>query len=62
MQSASITLSLEMFDNIDSIPKRCLLWFHFVSWDFEMESERTLWDEFVRRSLEGDFTEVFSRR
>lgn len=43
----------EMFDDIDTIPERYLLWFHFVPWDYEMASGRTLWDEVVYRYNSG---------
>lgn len=29
----------------NQIPEKYLLWFHHVSWDFELKSGRTLWDE-----------------
>ncbi|RJE74286.1 alpha-glucuronidase [Reichenbachiella sp. MSK19-1] len=33
------------FGNLKSCPEEYLLWFHHVSWDYEMQSGRTLWDE-----------------
>jgi alpha-glucuronidase len=33
------------FDNIQTCPETDLLWFHHVSWNYEMKSGRTLWEE-----------------
>ncbi len=35
------------------VPEKYLLWFHHVSWDREMPSGRTLWEELVHRYNEG---------
>src|SRR5699024_7464364 len=42
-----------IFGNIEKIPEDYLLWFHHVSWDHEMESGRTLWEELVHKYYEG---------
>ncbi|MCA5004641.1 alpha-glucuronidase [Sphingobacterium bovistauri] len=34
-----------IYNNIDSCPENLLLWFHHVSWNHKMKSQRTLWDE-----------------
>jgi alpha-glucuronidase len=43
----------EMFRNVESTPEDYLLWFHHVSWDYEMESGRTLWEELVHKYYKG---------
>lgn len=43
----------EVFADSDRIPAEYLLWFHHVSWDHEMESGRTLWEELVHKYYEG---------
>ncbi len=42
-----------MFGDIDRIPEEYLLWFHHVSWDHEMKSGRTLWEELVHKYYSG---------
>ena len=42
-----------VFNDPDRIPEEYLLWFHHVSWDREMESGRTLWEELVHRYTDG---------
>ncbi|MBB5518866.1 alpha-glucuronidase family glycosyl hydrolase [Amphiplicatus metriothermophilus] len=37
----------------ETTPEEYLLWFHRVSWDFEMKSGRTLWEELVHRYTRG---------
>lgn len=41
------------FNDRDQIPEKHLLWFHHVSWDYEMDSGRTLWHELVHRYYAG---------
>lgn len=43
----------EIFNDRERIPEKYLLWFHRVSWDYEMESDRTLWHELVHRYNAG---------
>ncbi len=43
----------EVFDNIESCPKKFLLWFHHVRWDFKMNSGKTLWDELCHKYYSG---------
>ena len=43
----------EIFADIDQVPEDMLLWFHHVSWDHEMESGRTLWEEMVHKYYKG---------
>ncbi len=43
----------EKFGNIESCPEKYLLWFHHVSWDYSMESGRTLWNELCHRYYSG---------
>jgi alpha-glucuronidase len=43
----------EIFRDINRIPEDYLLWFHRVSWDHEMNSGRTLWEELVHKYYEG---------
>ncbi|GAB5410725.1 MAG: alpha-glucuronidase family glycosyl hydrolase [Balneolaceae bacterium] len=42
-----------MFRNIETTPEDYLLWFHHVSWDYEMKSGNTLWEELVYKYYEG---------
>lgn len=42
-----------IFADIDRIPEEYLLWFHHVSWDHEMQSGRTLWEELVHKYYKG---------
>ncbi|MBN2441641.1 MAG: alpha-glucuronidase [Spirochaetales bacterium] len=35
----------ELYANEDTCPENLLLWFHHVSWDKQMKSGRTLWEE-----------------
>ncbi|RFB06477.1 alpha-glucuronidase [Parvularcula marina] len=41
------------FADLEAVPEEYLLWFHHVSWDYEMPSGRTLWEELVHRYTEG---------
>ena len=43
----------EEFGNVETVPEEMLLWFHRVSWDHEMSSGRTLWDELAFRYNRG---------
>jgi len=43
----------EAWGSVDVIPENLLLWFHHVSWDREMASGRTLWDELVHAYTRG---------
>ena len=43
----------EIFNDIDRIPEKYLLWFHHVSWNHPMKSGRTLWEELVHKYYEG---------
>lgn len=42
-----------IFKDINKVPEDYILWFHHVSWDYEMSSGRTLWEELVHRYYEG---------
>ena len=35
------------FSNLETVPEEYLLWFHRLSWDFQMRSGRTLWEELL---------------
>jgi alpha-glucuronidase len=37
----------EVFDDVNRIPEKYLLWFHRLPWTHRMKSGRTLWDELV---------------
>jgi len=37
----------EQLNDIKTCPQQLLLWFHHVSWDYEMPSGRIMWDELV---------------
>jgi alpha-glucuronidase len=43
----------ELFDKLDTCPEKYLLWFHHVSWDYKMQSGRSLWDELVYKYYSG---------
>lgn len=34
-------------DSLNTCPESCLLWFHFVPWDYRLHSGRTVWEEMV---------------
>jgi alpha-glucuronidase len=42
-----------VFKDLNKVPEEYILWFHHVSWDYEMSSGRTLWEELVHRYYEG---------
>ncbi len=42
-----------LYGDMESCPEDLLLWFHHVPWDFQMDSGRTFWDEFVYRTQMG---------
>ncbi|MAO66649.1 MAG: alpha-glucuronidase [Balneola sp.] len=41
------------FSDPETTPEDYLLWFHNVSWDYEMDSGRTLWNELVHKYYKG---------
>lgn len=41
------------FSNPETTPEDLLLWFHHLPWDYEMDSERTLWAELVHKYYHG---------
>lgn len=41
------------FANSHTVDERYLLWFHHLSWDYQMKSGRTLWDSIVLSYDEG---------
>jgi len=41
------------FSEIKTTPEDLLLWFHHVSWDYEMDSGRNLWEELVHKYYTG---------
>lgn len=43
----------DIFRDLEQIPEDYLLWFHRVSWDYQMDSGRTLWEELVYKYYEG---------
>lgn len=43
----------DVFESRARTPDEYLLWFHHVSWDYEMDSGRTLWTELVHRYHAG---------
>ena len=42
-----------LFNNVETCPEKYLLWFHHLSWDYQMKSGRTLWDELCYRYATG---------
>jgi len=42
-----------MWSDPETIPEKCLLWFHHLSWDHRMKSGNTLWDELCARYDRG---------
>lgn len=42
-----------VYRDLEQVPDEYLLWFHRVSWDYEMRSGRTLWNELVHKYHEG---------
>lgn len=42
-----------VYGDPETVPEEYLLWFHHVSWDREMASGRTLWDELALRYQHG---------
>jgi alpha-glucuronidase len=42
-----------IFKDPASCPEAYLLWFHHVSWDFQMKSKRTLWEELCYHYYQG---------
>ncbi|MCI0477815.1 MAG: hypothetical protein L0Y55_16350, partial [Anaerolineales bacterium] len=43
----------EQFDDLRACPKKFLLWFHHVPWNYRMSSGRTLWEELRQRYDQG---------
>ncbi|MEX0719095.1 MAG: alpha-glucuronidase family glycosyl hydrolase [Balneolaceae bacterium] len=43
----------QKFADPEKTPEDLLLWFHHVSWDFEMKSGQNLWEELVHKYYEG---------
>jgi alpha-glucuronidase len=41
------------FEKIETCPENLLLWFHHVPWDYQMHSDRILWDEICYKYQEG---------
>jgi alpha-glucuronidase len=41
------------FSEIETTPEDLMLWFHHVSWEYEMNSGRTLWEELVHKYYAG---------
>jgi alpha-glucuronidase len=41
------------FEKTETTPEDLLLWFHHVSWDYKMQSGRTLWDELCFKYNDG---------
>ncbi len=42
-----------VFSDPDTCPEKHLLWFHHVSWDRELSTGRTLWEELCHRYVRG---------
>jgi alpha-glucuronidase len=43
----------EQFSSLERCPEKNLLWFHHVSWDYKMQSGKTLWDELCDKYYAG---------
>jgi len=43
----------ETFGDLGKVPEKFLLWFHHLSWDYEMDSGRSLWHELVHKYDRG---------
>ncbi len=43
----------EKLQTPETTPEDYLLWFHHVSWDYEMDSGRNLWEELVHKYYKG---------
>lgn len=43
----------KIYGDLALVPEEFLLWFHRVSWDHEMKSGRTFWEELVFKYYEG---------
>lgn len=41
------------FENVNTCPEKYLLWFHHVSWNHQMKSGRTLWEELCYKYYTG---------
>ncbi len=42
-----------MYDNVETTPEKDLLWFHHLSWDYQLENGYTLWDGLALKYQEG---------
>ncbi|WP_331346311.1 alpha-glucuronidase family glycosyl hydrolase [Cellvibrio sp. UBA7661] len=43
----------KQYGDVKAVPEELMLWFHRVSWDHKMQSDRSLWDELVHKYYEG---------
>jgi alpha-glucuronidase len=43
----------DIFEKVERTPENLLLWFHHISWDYNMRSGRTLWNELCYRYNDG---------
>lgn len=43
----------EKWSDKSTVPEKYLLWFHHVSWDYELDNGRILWDELALRYQKG---------
>lgn len=43
----------KQYGDLKTVPEDLLLWFHHVSWDHQMQSGRTLWNELVHKYYDG---------
>ena len=43
----------DLFNHIETCPEDYLLWFHHVSWDHQMHSGKTMWDELCFKYYSG---------
>ena len=43
----------QMFDNIETCPQDLLLFFHFINWDYQINSNETFYDLFIRKNNES---------
>lgn len=51
------------FSNLATCPEKFLLWFHHVSWDHQMRSGRTMWDELALHYQRGvDWTKAARKK
>lgn len=43
----------EQYDNLTTCPENLILWFHHVSWGYQMKNGQTLWDNLCRHYQTG---------